>query len=289
VQGEESDTFALAALRLGLQRPDADERRTLGLVLEASQSFYDQFGYLEFGRIAATAQVAWGRDPSGFVSGPLGYARTPLGGTPVTFLAQVGFARDVQDGDTLADTLAGGFSLGFRERGWGRTEVNASYRDVDFDSDAPEPLSRSGETLGGELVQYLYLGRRDRYLRLAAAVAERDAGAAFDAGSVEGRAELALPLAPKWTLYLAGALRRDDYDEAASNLFTGVGDPREDEITRYGASLAWRALDALVLSARAVAIDHQITTDRGVFGVPDLSYERRVATIGLTWFFGSGR
>lgn len=289
VAGEESDTFGRAGLRVGFQKADAAERRTAGLIVEGDYAVYDQFGYLDVGRAGVVGQVAWGRDPSGYASGPLGYALTPLGRTPVTFLVQVGAGRNFLDGEAFADELAGALALGFREGGWGQTELRASYRDLDFDGDLPAPLARSGETVRGELVQYFYLGRRNRYLRLTAGASDRDAGAAFDAGSVEAGAELALPLAPRWVLYTAGSWREDDYDAPDSNLLTGAGEPRKDEITRWGAALVWRACDALALSARATGIDHSIAMERGVPGAPDLSYERLVATIGLSWFFGAGR
>ncbi len=291
VEGEESDTVVLADLRLGLQRAggaDGEGNLSYGVTFRGSRTAYSDFDFLDATHLDATVQLAWGRDPAGYVAGPLGYARVPFGRTPVSVLVQAGVSRDELEGDGLspsgADGVLGAATLIFREAGWGQTQIEGSWRDLDFDDDLPGPLARSGEEVRGRIAQYFYLGRRNRYLRLDAAAGQRDAGASRDASLTEAGAELSLPLARSWTLYATGSWARDDYDEPESNLFTFAGPVREDDVVRVGGSLVWRALERLFVSGRVTRIDHDIGLDAPL-GVPDLSYERTVATFGVSWIF----
>jgi hypothetical protein len=295
VEGEQSDAVLLADARLAFQRASGGpagegggSARTWGLVLRGHQALHDEFDYLDLGHLEVVGHLALGADPLGYLTGPFGYARVPFGRSPVAFLAQVGASKDWLDGEGYADRLVGGASLAVNEGAWGQTRVSASYQDVDFDDD-PGPalddlLGRSGERLDGELAQYLFFGRRNRYLRLAVGAGERDAGAAYDSSSEEASAEASLPLAGRWTLYLSGALRNDDYDEPVSNLFFPTGEPRQDDETRLGASLVFRAFERLFVSGRVTWIDHEIDLPGG-FATPDLSYERTIATLGVAWVF----
>ena len=288
VDGAEEDTLLLADARVALQAVDQEAGRAYGVVLRGGQALHDEFDYLDLGRVEAVAHLALGEDPLGYLTGPFGYAGAPFGRSRFALLVQAGAAKDWLDGEGFADRLLAGAALAMNESGWGQTRIELSYRDADFDGDPAggleEILGRSGDELRGELAQVLFFGRRNRYLRLGVAAGERDAGAAFDASSVEALAEASLPLAARWTLYLDGAFRRDDYDERVSNLFNPGGEPREDEERRLGGSLLFRATERLFVSGRAAWIDHEIDMPGG-FSIPDLSYERTVATIGLTWLF----
>ncbi len=296
VAGADSDTVALADVRLGFQAVDEAAGRSLGLVLHAGQSLHDQFGYLDLRRLGGVAQLALGKDPLGYVTGPFGYARVPFGRSRLAWLVQLGWQSDSLDGDGLDDALLAGTSVALDEPGGGRlggqTWLGVSYRDSDFDGDPPgtlgDLLGRSGTELRGELAQYLFFAQRNRYLRLDLAAGERNAGEAFDASSLEGGAELALPLAalgaPRWTAYATGSYRRDDYDHSVSNRFAPAGEPRQDRVTRLGASLVYRVVADLFLSGRVTWIDHRIDMPAG-FAAPDLSYDRTLATLGLSWVF----
>ncbi|MGD2114621.1 MAG: tetratricopeptide repeat protein [Acidobacteriota bacterium] len=291
VDGEESDTVVLADLRLGLQRvggADQDGNLSYGLAFRGSHAAYSDFDYLDVTHLDAVAQLAWGRDPAGIVTGPLGYSRVPSGRTPVSVLVQVGVSRDELDGagssEISADGVLGGATLIVREGGWGQTQLEGSWRDLDFDDDALGPLAKSGDVLRGGVAQYFYLGRRNRYLRLDVSAGQRDAGASRDASLTGAGAELSLPLARRWTLYASGSYTREEYDEPESNLFTFAGPAREDDVVRVGGSLVWRALERLFVTGRVTRIDHDIDLD-APFGVPDLSYERTVATLGVSWIF----
>jgi len=288
VDGAEEDTLLLADARVAFQAVDQEAGRAYGVVLRGGQALHDEFDYLDLGRVEAVAHLALGEDPLGYLTGPFGYARAPFGRSRFALLVQAGAAKDWLDGEGFADRLLAGAAVAINEGGRGQTRIELSYRDADFDGDPAgsleEILGRSGDELRGELAQVLFFGRRNRYLRLGVAAGERDAGAAFDASSVEALAEASLPLAARWTLYLDGAFRRDDYDERVSNLFNPGGDPREDEELRLGGSLLFRATERLFVSGRAAWIDHEIDMPGG-FSTPDLSYERTVATVGLTWLF----
>ncbi|HUP42845.1 MAG TPA: tetratricopeptide repeat protein, partial [Thermoanaerobaculia bacterium] len=275
VDGAEEDTLLLADARVALQAVDQEAGRAYGVVLRGGQALHDEFDYLDLGRLEAVAHLALGEDPLGYLTGPFGYARAPFGRSRFALLVQAGAAKDWLDGEGFADRLLAGAALAMNEAGWGQTRIELSYRDSDFDGDPSgglgELLGRSGDELRGELAQVFFFGRRNRYLRLGVAAGERDAGAAFDASSVEALAEASLPLAARWTFYLDGAFRRDDYDERVSNLFNPGGDPREDEERRLGGSLLFRATERLFVSGRAAWIDHEIDMPGG-FSTPDLSY-----------------
>lgn len=295
VDGEESDVVLMADARLAFQHAGGEAgggpARTWGLVVRGAQSLHEEFDYLDQGRVEAVGHLALGKDPLGYLTGPFGYARVPFGESRVALLAQVGASKDWLDGEGFADRLVAGASVSLNEGAWGQTRVSASYQDEDFDDDPGAPfeelLARSGERIRGELAQYLFFGRRDRYLRLGVAAEERDAGAAFDSSSEEASAETSLPLAGRWTLYLAGALRRQDFDEPASNPFDPFGEPRQDDETRLGAAMVFRAAGNLFVSGRVAWIDHEIDLPAG-FAAPDLSYQRTLATLGVSWFFDSG-
>ncbi len=296
VEGAESDTVALADVRLAFQAVDEEAGRSLGLVLRGSQSLHDKFGYLDLRRLGGVAQLALGKDPLGYVTGPLGYARVPFGRSRLAWLAQVGWQTDSLDGNGLDDAFEAGTSLALNEDGsgslGGQTWLGVSYRDSSFDGDPSgalgDVLGRGGTELRGELAQYLFLAQRNRYLRLAVAAGQRNAGEAFDSSSIEGSGELSLPLAaigaPRWTLYATGSYRRDDYDNAVSNVFAPAGEPRRDRVTRLGGSLVFRVVADLFVSGRVTWLDHQIDMPAG-FAAPDLSYDRTLATVGLSWVF----
>ena len=300
VDGAESDTVALADARLAVQAVDEEAGRSLGLVLHGAQSLHDTFGYLDLRRLGGVVQLALGKDPRGYATGPLGYARVPFGRSRWTWLVQAGWQTDSLDGHGLDDAFLAGTSLALDESGagsvggalGGQTWLGVSYVDRSFDGDPSgtlgDILGRSGSELRGELAQYLFLSRRDRYLRLAVAAGQRNAGEAFDSSSLEGSGELALPLAalgaPRWTVYATGAYRRDDYDHAVSNIFSPTSEPRRDRETRLGGSVVFRVVADLFVSGRVTWIDHRIDMPSG-FAAPDLSYDRTLATLGVSWVF----
>jgi len=292
LDGAESDTVLLADVRLAGQWVDEAAGRTAGVVVRGGQSAHDQFDELDLGRLEVVGQVALGKDPLGYLTGPLGYARVPLGLTRWSFLGQVGVSKDWLDGEGFADRRTGAVTVALNENGTdtlaGQTRLSISSRDTDFDADpggaAGKILDRGGEEVGATIAQVLFFGRRNRYLRLGVGTFDRNAGSAYDASSLVADGELSLPVASRVTVYLSGAWRTDDYDEPVSNPFDPAGEPRQDDELRLGGAVVVRALARLFVSGRVTWIDHQIDLPAG-FATPDLSYDRTVATVGLSWIF----
>jgi len=292
VEGAESDTVVVADARVSFQAVDEAAGRTLGLALRGRRSAYDAFDYLDHDRLEAVVQLALGGDPLGYLTGPMGYSRVPFGKPRAALLLQAGASKDLVDGESFAESLIAGAELSLN---WGRgeslagqTRVSLSYADTDFDDDPTgaegETFGRSGEVLGGGVSQYVFLGQRNRFVRLGVRVAERDTGAAFDSSTVAFEGELSLPIASRATLFVDGTVSAEDYDEPVSNLFDPGGRPREDDELRLGAALVVGLVDRLALSGRLTWIDHDIDLPAG-FAAPDLSYERTVATVGISWTF----
>lgn len=283
--GPESDVVIAAGLRAAVA-PVRGGEWTLALVGEAYQAVYDELDFLDFGRLGAAAQLAWGADPSGFLAGPLGYLRVPIGNPRFGLLLQGALADDELDGEGYAATGSAAASLFWRQGAAGATRLSAVYRDQDFEGDGSGAFEASGTETEAEIEQTVYLGARNRFVRLAAAAGERDAGAAFDRSSVGGRAELALPLGAAWTLTLAGGAERTEYDGVESNPLFGrfpVDEAREDTVTRLGAALSWALTPRFLLTGRAAYTDRDADLGPVAEQFLDYDYERTVVAVGFRW------
>ena len=288
--GPESDTVIAGGARIAVA-PVRGETVTVSLVGEAYQAVFDELDFLDFTRLGAAGQLAWGGDPSGFLAGPLGYLRVPIANPRFGLLLQGALTEDELDGDGYVSTTAAAASLFVRQGAVGATRLSAAYRDEDFDNDAAGVFEASGTETEAELEQTFYLGARHRFLRLVAAAGERDAGAAFDGSSVGGRAELALPLGEAWTLTLAGGVEQVEFDGVESNPLFGVfpvDEAREDSIVRLGAALSWAVTPRFLLTARAARTDRD--TDLGPVAEQffDFDYERTVVAVGFRWSWLGG-
>jgi hypothetical protein len=143
---------------------------------------------------------------------------------------------------------------------------------------------RSGNDLSLQASQLFFAGRRDRYLRIGFLGIDRQAGRPFAESIREGNAELALPFALRWIVHLEASVRKDDFDHPESNLFR-VGGPVRKDTTRRGAlTLAWAATDRIRLTARGTYVKRSSNVDLGA-GLPDLDYQRRIASVGVSWVF----
>jgi len=290
VDGPESDTVIAAGARLAVA-PVRGGAVTVALVGEAYQAAFDTFDFLDFTRFGAAGQIAWGGDASGFLAGPLGYLRVPVANPRFGLLLQGAVTEDELDGEGYVSTTAAAASLFVREGAAGTTRLSAAYRDQDFDRDAAGVFEASGTETEAELEQTFYLGARHRYLRLAAAAGERDAGGAFDGSSVRGRAELALPLGEAWTLTLAGGVERIEFDGVESNPLFGifpVDEAREDTLARIGAALSWSVTPRFLLTARAVYTDRDADLGPVAEQFFDFDYERTVVAVGFRWSWLGG-
>jgi len=288
--GPESDTVIAGGARLAVA-PVRGDTVTVSLVGEGYQAVFDEFDFLDFTRLGAAGQIAWGGDPAGFLAGPLGYLRVPIANPRFGLLLQGALTEDELDGEGYLSTTAAAASLFVREGAAGTTRLSATYRDEDFDNDAAGVFEASGTETEAEIEQTCYLGARHRFLRLAAAAGERDAGAAFDGSSVGGRAELALPLGEAWTLTLAGGVERVEFDGVESNPVFGifpVDEAREDSIVRLGAALSWAVTPRFLLTARAARTDRDSDLGPVAEQFFDFDYERTVVAVGFRWSWLGG-
>lgn len=289
--GPESDTVIGVGVRGALVPVRGRGGWTLALVGEGYQALYDELDFYDFTRLGATAQLAWGGDPSGFLDGPLGYLRVPQANPRLGLLLQGGLAEDELDGEGYVSNTAVAASLFLRQGAAGVTRLSASWRDEDFDRDAGGAFEASGTVIEAELAQTFHLGRRERFLRLGVAAGERDAGAAFDASTAGARAELALPFGDGWTLTLAGGLERIDYDAVESNPVFGsfpVDQAREDNVTRLAAALSWAVAPRLLITGRVSYSDRNSDIGPVAEQFTDYDYERTVAAVGFRWSFLGG-
>lgn len=289
--GPESDTVIGAGVRAAVVPVRGGGGWTLALVGEGYQARYTDLDFLDYSRLGAAGQLAWGADPGGFVAGPLGYLRVPIGNSRFGFLLQAAASEDEVDGDGYRSTTAAAGSLFWRQGAAGATRLSAAYYDEEFDLDGSGIFEASGTVTEVELEQTFYLGARNRTLRLSGTAGERDAGAAFDSSTAAARAELALPLSDAWTLTLAGGAERIEFDGVESNplyLIFPVDEAREDSITRVGAVLSWAVRPRFLVTGRAAYTDR--TADLGPVAEQffDFDYQRTVVAVGFRWSFLGG-
>ncbi len=284
VSGMDSDS--LAAFDFGLEvYPFRGLGRTLGLKLDGRQTLHQDFGELDTNTLRGIIQLAWGRDPMGFVAGPLSSARVPFGNSPTSLLLQLGFERADLDGASYLEIITTAASLTLRETITTATRIDLSLEDRDYGQIAALPLAgeRSGERLRLAASQSFFFRRQDRFLRLGAFIGSTDAGAAFDASFHGAGTEVGLPLG-RWFLLLGGSVRKDDYDDPASNLFafgTEV-EPRDDTTWQASAALEWALNRKLRLLARVSHVDRDSNAELGA-GQPSLGYSRTVTSVGWHW------
>lgn len=290
LDGPESDSVTSVGARFEV-RPVRNGPWTVALVGEGSQTLFGDFDFLDFRRLRATAQAAWGGDAAGFLAGPLGYLRVPQGNGSLGFLLQGSWTDDTLDGDGYATTTAASASLFWRQGAKGTTRFSATFRDLDFDGDGSGAFEGSGTETEGEVEQTFYLGRRDRFFSLAIAAGERDAGEAFRRSFSRGGATLGLPLGRRFTLTLTGSVEQIDFDEVESNPLFGifpVDEIREDRITRLGAVLRCAVTPRFLVFGSVSASDRD--ADLGIVAEQffDYDYQRTVATVGFRWYFLGG-
>lgn len=285
VDGSTSDGGAELDLRLGFQPIYRPEGWSVGASLDAGQSFHRDFDNLDLGRIRAFVHLARGADPLGYLSGPLGFTQVPFGSSRFSALLQGGASYYQLDGTSFLQTWEGAASLTFRPTPATSTQLDLALSDREFSDRGLGNDRRSGEDRTLRLGQFFFFGRRDRYLRLTALAGDRNADRAFSASVREGSAELALRLAPRWTLQVGGSLRKDDFDHDESNLFNSSGPPREDTTRRATVALAWESSVRLRWTARGAYVDRDSNVVLGPTALAALDYTRTIASLGVSWFF----
>jgi len=260
---------------------------SLGLDLSGHQSKYREEEGLDLAVAAGTASLSWGLDTQGTLEGPLGVLRVPAGSGRLAFLLQAGGSRAWLSGDLYRRTADLAASLFVRETPATATRIGVSWSDRDFSEPGVLLLRPSGEELAGSLDQKIFLGRPDRSLRLGAAAGRYDANRLFERTFREVSAEAAMPLVSRWTLYLTGEVRDDDFTNRESNLALGspLAPPRQDTTWRASAAAIWRATDRLSWSVRASHARRGSNVEIPSLGVPLFDYERTLVSLGVEWLF----
>ena len=292
VVGPESDSLVLLGVR-GEVRPLRDGDWTLALTGEASESRYSDFDFLDFRTLSARASLAWGGDPAGFVAGPLGYTRVPLGRPTASLVLQGGWSEDSLDGDSFRTRVEAGAALTVNEGRAAATRLTAAWSDDDYEADGSDAFERSGSVVRGGVDQLFFFGERHRYLSFGVGAWQRDAGAAFDASALEARGELSLPFGDRWRLLVGAAQEEIEYDELESNPgfpFFLADRPREDTRTRWSAALTWRAIERLYLTVGGRWLDADVDVGEASGAFFDFDHERAVITANVSWYLlGGGR
>jgi hypothetical protein len=247
---------------------------SLGLAGEVKAARYQELDFLDERLWRAAVHVAWGSDPLGYVTGPLGYTRVPFGHSRVSLLLQAGRTDSRAESPLVtADEVA--LAAVFRETAATATQIELGFQRQDLldgllDSDV---WSASAS-------QLFFLGRRDRYARIGIARQETADGLLGDSSSLTGTAELALPLADRWTLQLAASRRKDDFEALVLGDF-------EDTTIRAAASLVWQLVPRLYLTGRAGWAERDSTHEPGTNLAPlaHRDYSRTTASLGFQWIW----
>jgi hypothetical protein len=301
LHGGDADSAETTELGLALYpfaRGDQERPWHLGLSLDARQSLYDQVDYFDAGEMRATAHLARGSSPSGFLRGPGGASRVPIGLSRSTLLFQAGASETTLDRDPYFSTSWESASFGFRpHRSYG-VQVDLEATDRRFEEE-PAIGRRSGSEWRAALVQTLYLRRENRTLRLSAETGRRAAGRPFSGEVLRGEIELTLPLGTRANLLASATAQRDRYSHRESDLyFTAFNafDPeftdeehhdgrmlRRDRLARGALALDVRLRASLHLIGRASWVDHSSNLRLG--GLKPLDYRRTLTSLGVAWSF----
>jgi len=274
---DQADSVATAGLRAEIHPFYGQGGFSLGLLLEGFRSFYQDFDVLDLGFGEGAFQLAWGKDPLGFVTGPMGYTRVPAGDATVSFLLQGGVAYSRLDDESFyrVQRLAGSATI--REGAVTATQIDADYQDLNYfqtGSILLEPEELNGHLVTLKASQYFYLGRRDRYIRAGFLRGEDSRSSEFfDSTITEWSLETSLPLGRWLVFYLAGAYREDDRDHGSV--------PHEEKTPAATAAFIVPFAPHFYLTARGSWIDHDV---QDVPTLDVLDYDRTVASLGVTWY-----
>jgi hypothetical protein len=281
LSGEVDDKVTGLDLRAGVYPVygggSRDPRRgwSLGLTGQAKSSRFSDLDFLNERQWSAAVHLAWGSDPAGYLTGPLGYTRVPFGNSRVSVLLQAGRTDTRLDGDPLVTADAGALALMFRETVSTATQVELDFQKQELlDGLADSRVRSAGAS------QLFYLGRRDRYLRLGGAREKQTDGLLGDSTALAGTAELSLPLAGRGSLQLAVSRRKEDFDAA------GVRPGFTDTTTRAAGALAWEVVRHLYVIGRASWTKRDsdlvpVTADPLDFR----DFRRSTASLGLQWLW----
>jgi tetratricopeptide (TPR) repeat protein len=277
IDGE--DGVATGNLRLEVHPFYDKSGWSLGLRTDAYRSWHNDLDLFDLGRWAGIVQLAWGGDPLGYLTGPMGYTRVPQRDSRVSLLFQGGTAYSSLDEEGLSRTHEGAASVTIREGRLTATQIDLDYQDITFFG---HDQFSSAEDLSGyeaylRASQYFYLGRRDRHLRVSALVGESNRDdSTFDSSFLGGGIELSSPLYRRLYLHVAGNWRRDHFDER----FDGGG--HDETLINATSALVWSCTDHLYLTARGSFLDREVdpeTLDSTI------GFDRTLGSLGVTFYY----
>ncbi|MFY9822339.1 MAG: tetratricopeptide repeat protein [Thermoanaerobaculia bacterium] len=263
----------------GLGSGDPRSGWSLGLTGQVKAARFQDLDFLNERQWSAAVQLAWGSDPLGYLTGPLGYTRVPFGHSRFSLLLQAGRTDSRVNGDPQLTADEAALTLVVREAVITATQVELDFQRRDYVDGLSKPDAWS---VGAG--QLLFLGRRDRYLRLGASRGKENDGLRFDTTSLEGTAELALPLTDRLVVQLAGSRRKDSSE---TTFFPGISLKFDTTTTRAAAALSWELARHFYVAGRASWSER---TPGSLFILsPQLiafdKYQRTVASVGIQWIW----
>lgn len=301
LEGGESDSAATTEVGLAIYPFARDEQERawhLALALDARQSLYERIDFFDVGEMRVVARLARGSSPSGYLRGPSGASRVPIGLSRMTWLFEAGSGRTTLDRADYFSSSWASASLGFRpHRAYGvQVDLEANRRRFEQE---PAIGTKSGDEWRAVLVQTLYLGRENRTLRFRAEVGRRAAGRPFSGRLLRGEVEVALPLGRRVLLLASAALQRDRYRHPESDLYFTLFSPfdpefvadehhdermlRRDRTLRGALAFDWRLRGNVHLIGRLSEVDHRSNLSLG--SLRPLNYRRTLSSLGVAWSF----
>jgi len=251
---------------------------SLGLTGQVKADRFQDLDSLNERQWSAAVQLAWGSDPLGYLTGPLGYTRVPFGHSPFSLLLQAGRTDTRINGDPQLTADEAALTLVAREAVVTATQVELDVQRRNYiDGFEKADFWSVGAS------QFFFLGRRDRYLRFGVSRGKENDGLRFDTTSLEGTAELALPLTDRVVVQLAGSRRKDESESSFPIFLSSRFDTTTD---RVAAALSWEVGRHLYVTGRASWSERR--TDTPFFIVSPVllafdKYQRTVASVGIQW------
>jgi hypothetical protein len=274
-----SDTIGQLDLRLDLV-PFYDRGGwSSGASLVGGRSFHQEFDDLDLTSLAGNFSLAWGGDPSRFLSGPLGSVSVPPGANRVSFVLQGG-AFDLRlGGEPYLRVVEGGATFFVRQSARTATRFDVAVRDRSFQQDGSEPFRRSGDEVALGLSQSLQHRRAN--VRLGLVAGERGGGKAFASSFRGALAELSLVLSEPWTVLLSGVWRDESFAHPESRL-GAPGANRDDTFWSIAGASIRRMNDRLRWNAGGSYSRNDSNLEGGA-GAPLFDYRRITVSTGFTW------
>ena len=278
-----SDGAARVDLQLDHQPFQGRRGWSLGLGVAGSHSAHRDLGDLDLSVVGGTVSLAWGNDPLGFLAGPRGSLRVPVGQSRFTVLLQASGAHAWLGGGSYLRLAEGAVSLGIREAAWTLTRIDVQVLDRSFEPALVERFHGGRESSIG-LSQSFRLGGQNRYVRLGVRAGEVSGSPGSDGEVREAEAEVGVPLYARWALVLSGSWTERSFDHEVSNFARPSGPARDDALWQVTAASAYRLTSRVQWTARASWAERDSNVEL-LPGAPLLDYRRTIVATGLEWSF----